>query len=131
MDSTLTDTIDDCARASYAGTASFGQIVGTLAAAGIEAYSVDYRGATAAYYLPDGRAHVIGLKKPAVDIPIVFDKAALQAAIKGSQRGEVKYPEFLQLSMQAGCVGYTVWIAGRHVAYFGRRGDQHIERFPD
>jgi uncharacterized protein YbcV (DUF1398 family) len=34
-------------------------------------------------------------------------------------------------TMDAGCVGYTVWIAGRHVAYVGRRGEVHVERFPD
>jgi hypothetical protein len=43
----------------------------------------------------------------------------------------VMYPEFKKLSQQAGCVGYTVWIAGRHVTYVGRRGETHIERFPD
>ena len=59
-----------------------------------------------------------------------FDAAALQEAIRGSQRGEVLYPEFVQRSCAAGCVGYVVWIAGRHVTYFGRRGEQHVERFP-
>ena len=33
--------------------------------------------------------------------------------------------------MSAGCIGYTRWIAGRHVADLGRRGDRHIARFPD
>jgi hypothetical protein len=28
-------------------------------------------------------------------------------------------------------VAYTVWIAGRHVVYLGRRGETHTERFPD
>lgn len=40
------------------------------------------------------------------------------------------YPEFKQLSQRAGCVGYTVWIEGRHVVYHGRRGETHVERFP-
>ncbi len=56
--------------------------------------------------------------------------AALGAAIRGSQSGQVKYPEFLARSRRAGCVGYVVWLAGRHVTYFGRRGEQHVERFP-
>lgn len=60
-----------------------------------------------------------------------FDATAIQAAVRGAQRGEVKYPQFLQLSHRAGCVGYMVWISGRHVSYFGRRGETHIERFPD
>ena len=41
------------------------------------------------------------------------------------------YPEFKKLSRQAGCIGYTVWIAGRHVSYYGRKGETHVERFPD
>jgi hypothetical protein len=40
------------------------------------------------------------------------------------------YPEFLRLSRAAGCVGYVVWLAGRHVTYFGRRGETHVEHFP-
>ena len=36
----------------------------------------------------------------------------------------------MRLSMLAGCVGYIVWIAGRHVTYFGHRGEQHVEPFP-
>ena len=67
---------------------------------------------------------------PGEQIPQDFDAQALQAAIRGAQLGEVKYPEFLKLSMAAGRVGYIVWIAGRHVTYFGRRGEVHIERFP-
>jgi hypothetical protein len=41
------------------------------------------------------------------------------------------YPEFKRLSEQAGCIGYIVWITGRHVTYFGRNGETHVERFPD
>jgi uncharacterized protein YbcV (DUF1398 family) len=54
----------------------------------------------------------------------------LCAAILGAQQGRVMYPEFKLLLQQAGCVGYTVSIAGRNVAYLGRRGETHIERFP-
>lgn len=82
------------------------------------------------YYLPTGEQHEVALPAPAIEIPTPFDAVALQAAIKGSPRGEVKYPEFLQRSFAAGCVGYVVWIVGRHVSYFGRLGEQHIERFP-
>ena len=40
------------------------------------------------------------------------------------------YPEFKVNSQRAGCIGYTVWIDGRHVTYAGRRGETHVERFP-
>lgn len=40
----------------------------------------------------------------------------------GTQKGQVMHTEFKRLSQQAGRVGYTVWIAGRHVTYLGRGG---------
>lgn len=128
--SQVVEVTAQCAQDSYAGTASFGEIVGRLAAVGIEAYYADYRGRTTTYYLPDGSTHGLPLRAPASDIPSAFDTAAVQAAIRGAQRGEVKYPAFMQRTMAAGCIGYMVWIAGRHVTYFGRKGEQHVERFP-
>ena len=60
-----------------------------------------------------------------------FDAPGVKAAIRGAQQGVVMYPEFVHLTKQAGCASYVVWIAGRHVTYFGRRGETHVERFPD
>ncbi|MFZ6653749.1 DUF1398 domain-containing protein [Undibacterium sp. TJN19] len=130
MENTVSETITQCAQASYAGTMSFGAIVGKLMVAGVESYHADYRHADTTYYLPDGETMVIALHAPAIPVAENFDTAALQAAIRGAQAGAVKYPEFLQLSMAAGCVGYLVWINGRHVIYFGRRGETHVEHFP-
>ncbi|MCC6303122.1 MAG: DUF1398 family protein [Gammaproteobacteria bacterium] len=130
MTSPLLDTAQDCAWKSYAGEISFGDVVSALASAGAESYHVDYRGKTTTYYGNDGQVVSLALKAPDIDIPRDFDKAGIQSAIRGAQRGEVKYPEFLRLSMNAGCVGYTVWITGRHVTYFGRQGEEHVERFP-
>lgn len=130
METGIREVIQTCAAASYAGTRSFGDIVGALMAAGVESYQADYRHRSTTYYLPDGETSAIALKVPGAAIAERFDALALQAAIRGAQRGEVKYPEFLELSIAAGCVGYIVWIAGRHVAYFGRRGEVHVEPFP-
>ena len=130
MEKTVSETITHCAQASYAGTMSFGAVVGALMAAGVESYHADYRHGDTTYYLPDGETVVVALHAPEMPVAEDFDAAALRAAIRGAQTGAVKYPEFLQLSMAAGCVGYMVWIGGRHVAYFGRRGETHIEHFP-
>lgn len=54
-----------------------------------------------------------------------------RAAIRGVQHGYVMYPKFKQLSQAAGCCGYTVWIASRRVAYVGRKGETHVERFAE
>lgn len=130
MNTAFTQTAERCARDSHAGAASFGQIVAALAQAGTESYHADYRKRTTSYYAGDGATHTIALHAPDLPIPAAFDAAALQTAIRAAQRGEVMYPEFMRLSMAAGCVGYIVWIAGRHVSYFGHRGEVHIEAFP-
>ena len=36
-----------------------------------------------------------------------------------------------QLLQRAGCAGYTVWLAGRHLSDLGRSGETHVERTPD
>ena len=130
MDDTTRQTIDHCARASKDGSAHFPDIVAALAGVGVESYFADYRANATTYYLPDGQTHAVALAPPDVAIADGFDAEAVLQAIRGAQSGRVMYPEFLRLSRAAGCVGYVVWIAGRHVTYFGRRGEMHVEHFP-
>ena len=122
--------IDECARASHSGATSFGEAVQKLASAGVESYFADFRRGTTTYYLASGESHAVPLHTPDADMPEAFDAAAIIDAIRGSQRGEVKYPEFVRRAVASGCIGYFVWIAGRHVRYLGRRGEDHVERFP-
>ena len=130
MDNATQSLIREAFTGSSEGRLHFGQVIGMLTQAGVESYAVDYRTHKTTYFLPDGQTLGIDTDMPDVGIGEVFDAAAVQAAIRGSQKGEVKYPEFKRLSSQAGCVGYTVWIAGRHVTYYGRKGETHVERFP-
>lgn len=123
--------IDEAAQGSNQGRLHFGQVIGLLVQAGVEAYSVDYRARRSTYYLPEGATLDVDTPMPDVAIAPDFDATALRAAIRGAQQGVVMYPQFKALSRQAGCVGYTVWIAGRQVSYFGRQGETHVERFPD
>lgn len=123
--------IHEAARGSSEGRVHFGQVIGLLVRAGVESYGVDYRARRSTYVLPNGDTLDMPTPMPDVAIAQDFDAAALRAAIRGAQQGEVMYPEFKKLSRQAGCVGYTVWVAGRHVSYFGRKGETHVERFPD
>jgi uncharacterized protein YbcV (DUF1398 family) len=131
MNESQRQAAEQCAHESHAGIASFPDIVGRLAQAGIGSYLADYRAARTTYFAREGGTHDVALAMPAQPIAPSFDATALQAAIRGAQRGEVKYPRFLELSAAAGCVGYIVWIDGRHVVYFGALGEQHVERFPD
>ncbi len=130
MNDSIRQNIERAARASKDGTAHFPDIVAALAGVGVESYFADYRAGLTTYYLPDGSTHAVALVPPEVEIADGFDAAAVQQAIRGAQSGRVMYPEFLCLSRAAGCVGYVAWLAGRHVSYFGRRGETHVERFP-
>lgn len=130
MTAKLQELVTACAQAAHEGTRPFAAIVGDLMAAGVPSYWVDHRGASTTYHLPEGGAVVLPLAMPEGPIAEAFDAPGLQEAIRASQRGELKYPQFLARAMAAGCVGYQVWLEGRHVLYFGRRGEQHLERFP-
>jgi uncharacterized protein YbcV (DUF1398 family) len=130
MQTSTEKLIRDLAAASNEGRTHFGDVVGSLLRAGVESYHVDYRACRTTYYLPSGETLAVEQHAPEVEIGVAFDAAAIQAAIRGAQSGAVLYPEFKRLSQRGGCVGYTVWLAGRHVTYFGRNGETHVERFP-
>ncbi|SEB14297.1 DUF1398 family protein [Variovorax sp. YR216] len=118
-------------EASNKGSIHFGEVIAKLASVQVESYYVDYRTGRTTYYLPDGATLDLDFERPQEGIAEAFDGDALRSAILGAQQGRVMYPEFKHLSQRAGCSGYTVWIAGRHVAYAGRKGETHIERFPN
>ena len=130
MNSETQRLIDQCVAASHAGTGNFGAQVMLLSQHGVESYHVDFRERASSYSAPTGAAYRVSIEPPSLPIAQAFDAEALVAAIRGSQQGLVQYPEFMQRAMQAGVVAYTVWIAGRHVRYFGRRGETHVEHFP-
>ncbi len=131
MNESTRTTIQSTFDASNQGSIHFGQVIGQLVGAGVESYHVDYRTGGSTYYLPDGSTADFTFERPQHGIAERFDGDAVRAAILGAQQGRVMYPEFKTLTQSAGCVGYTVWIAGRHVVYLGRRGETHVERFPD
>jgi len=130
MDHAIESVIRETLDASNEGRIHFGQVIGNLAGVGIESYVVDYRCGRITYYMPSGESLTVELKVPKVDIAAELSAPGIKAAILGAQRGQVMYPEFKRISQEAGCIGYTVWITGKHVAYYGRKGETHIERFP-
>ena len=116
---------------SNQGRIHFGQVIGQLQAVHVEAYHVDYRAGRSTYYLPNDETMDFAFAPSGTSVARSFDGEAIRAAIRGAQQGTVMYPEFKSLSQSGGCVGYTVWIVGRQVSYFGRKGETHVERFPD
>lgn len=131
MKDSTRELIHEAFNGSSVGRLHFGQVIGLLIEAGVESYVADYRGHRTTYYLASGETLALELETPLTEVAQAFNANAVKAAILGAQQGAVMYPEFKRLSMEAGCVGYTVWIAGRHVSYFGRKGETHLERFPD
>lgn len=130
MNTAVESVIRDAAKLSSEGKIHFGEVVGMLLEAGVESYQVDYRACRTTYYLPDGDTLTLEAPLPEVEIANTFSADAIKGAILGAQKGDVMYPKFKRLSQQGGCIGYTVWLTGRHVTYFGRNGETHIEKFP-
>lgn len=124
---TIRNTLAD----SEAERIHFGDVIARLSSVGVESYTVDYRNNRFTYHLSNDQSLTLEAKASDTIIGDAFKAAEIQSAIRQAQQGIVKYPEFKKLSKQAGCVGYAVWIAGRHVTYFGRKGEQHIENFPN
>lgn len=120
----------DCARDSNAGTIGFGEIVRRLAGAGIERYHADYCRMDLTYYTPDGGSCVVPMGHESAAISPTFAAAQIKAAVRLSQKGELKYQQFTARALAAGCVGYFVQIHGQCVQYFGRHGEVHTEWFP-
>jgi uncharacterized protein YbcV (DUF1398 family) len=129
MNEQIRAAIQSTFEASNKGSLHFGEVIGQLMAVRVESYHVDYRSGRTTFYLPDGATLDLGFEQPQDGIADAFDSEAVRGAILGAQQGRVMYPEFKQLSQRAGCIGYTVWIAGRHVTYLGRKGETHIEQF--
>lgn len=111
---------------------TFPQIVGTLMAAGFEAYRIDLRRGVATYYRGDGTA--TDLPMPArFEVGAVFDTTEVQAGIRSAQTLEpgYTYPGFCRRITAAGCADYLVSFTGRRALYVGRTGETHVEVFPD
>lgn len=130
MDSERTMVMHECAQGSLQGTLTFPEVVRKLAGIGVERYHTDYSRQEVTYYFPDGDSFVASLPHPPQATAATFSAAAVEAAIREIQRGEIQYGEFVRKTMAAGCVGYFVQIGGRRALYFGRHSETHLELFP-
>jgi uncharacterized protein YbcV (DUF1398 family) len=130
MNTNIKQVIEESVAGSYAGTRDFPTHVMAVAGQGVESYRVDFREHASTYFLPGGESHTVNMLSHQVAIAAAFDEPAVIATIRAIQQGQIKYTEFVDRVMRAGCVSYIVWIAGGYVAYFGRRGETYIERFP-
>jgi uncharacterized protein YbcV (DUF1398 family) len=122
-----------CLKGAESNTMTFPQIVGTLMQDGFEGYAIDFRRATATYYLPDGDSVELPAHKIEVPVASTFDASPIQAAIKEAQQlvPGYTYKIFCKKVAAAGCAGYIVSFSGRRALYIGRTAETHVEHFPD
>jgi uncharacterized protein YbcV (DUF1398 family) len=122
-----------CLAAAEDGAMAFPQIVGMLMEAGFESYEIDFRRATATYYLPDGQSAQLPAHRVTAAIAPTFDTARLQAAIGEAQQQVpgYSYRGFCEKAATAGCASYVVSFSGRRALYIGRTGETHVEHFPN
>jgi uncharacterized protein YbcV (DUF1398 family) len=132
MDARLSDIAEKCLRGAEDGGLDFPEIVRTLMQAGFESYAIDFRRATATYYLPDGESIAFPTQRHATPVAAALDVVALQAAIREAQQAapDYSYRGFCEKVMAGGCAGYVVSFSGRRAVYFGRTAEIHVEHFP-
>jgi uncharacterized protein YbcV (DUF1398 family) len=132
MDARFSEIAESCLQAAENGSMAFPEIVGKLMQAGFESYAVDFRRATATYYLPDGDSVVLPTHRHRTLIASALNVAALQAAIREAQQSapDYTYLGFCEKVMAGGCAGYVVSFSGRRAVYFGRTAETHVEHFP-
>lgn len=117
-------------QGSSEGRLTFPQVIGMLAGEGVESYCVDFVSGVDTFYMPDGRTHVEPVSLNQTSVAEEFSAAGVVAAIRAAQADKLRYPEFVNCVKRAGVAGYRVFLSGRKVIYFGRKGDLHIEEFP-
>jgi len=122
-----------CLDGAEGNTMTFPQIVETLMKVGFECYAVDFRRATATYYLPDGDS--VELSTHGLNSPIAptLDTAQMQTAIRSAQQQVpcYTYKGFCEKAVSSGCAGYIVSFSGRRALYIGRTAEIHVENFPN
>lgn len=115
---------------SLRGEATFPEVVKVMMMEGVESYWVDLVRREDTFYMPDGQTHRETMKMPAPGIAGEFAQAEVIAAIRAAQTDTIRYPEFVRRLAAAGATGYAVYLAGKKVVYFGRKGEMHVEEFP-
>ncbi|MDE2514608.1 MAG: DUF1398 family protein [Rhodospirillales bacterium] len=122
-----------CLAAAEGNTMAFPAIVGMLMQAGFESYAIDFRRASATYYLPDGDSIALAAHRVEAPIAPAFDVAGMRAAIREAQQQSpgYTYRGFCEKAALAGCAGYIVSFSGRRALYVGRTAETHVEPFPD
>ncbi len=97
---------------------------------GVESYFCDLANGAETFYQTDGKTYSEKMILPLMPIAEEFSSSDLVEAIRGAQRDTIRYPEFMKRSSAAGVMASWAFLTGRKVIYFGRKGEFHVEEFP-
>lgn len=125
-----TQIIEKTLEQTLKGQIVFPDVVATLVGEGVCFYQVDLLRHEHRYYDANGASFVTQDSLQDLVSGGPFSAEKIKAAIRQSQAGQLKYPEFMKEIGAAGCVFYVAYLDGKNVAYFGRTGDVHVEHFP-
>jgi uncharacterized protein YbcV (DUF1398 family) len=125
-----TEVMHMTTEASEAGKLRFPEVVKALSEVGVESYHSDLISGVKTFYMPNGESYEERLAMKPGEIAEKFSENALVAAIRAAQKDEILYPEFLKRAAAAGAAAYRVFITGRRAVYIGRKGEIHVEEFP-
>lgn len=126
-----TNVIHEVLAETQAGKLIFPEVVRRLLEVGVESYFCDLATGAETFYLSGGQTHVEKMILPLSPVADEFSSPDLIAAIRGAQTDKIRYPEFFKRSAAAGVIAYWAFLTGRKVIYFGRKGEFHVEDFPD
>jgi uncharacterized protein YbcV (DUF1398 family) len=129
MDAYVKDVVREMSKASDDERITFPEVVKALMEVGIERYHADLVVGRKTYYLPDGDFEEVEVHKVEAATG-EFSAKGVEKAVRLIQRQAIGYRQFCRLIADAGCVGYFVSLTGRRAVYYGRTGDEHVERFP-
>jgi hypothetical protein len=125
MNSSTKRVIEHCANALNQGYANLAQAIDRLGEVGIESCHVDYRIPALVFYDSDGASYSLPLPTPCGSIANGFDHCALQHALAAEHSGGLDFPAFTRSTLEAGCVGFFLWLDDWHATFLGRHGEIH------
>jgi uncharacterized protein YbcV (DUF1398 family) len=125
-----TKVIEQTLQETEAGRKTFPECVKALLAVGVESYLVNFGRMEKSSYGLNGETHIQKMSLPASPIADTFSNDDLIAALRGAQRDEIRYPEFVKRAKAAGVEAYWAFLTGKRVVYLGRKGEVHVEEFP-
>jgi uncharacterized protein YbcV (DUF1398 family) len=129
MEDHVKEVVHEMSKASDEERITFPEVVNALMEVKIERYHADLVVGRKTYYLSDGDFEETQTHK-AGGAALAFSAEGVEKAVRAIQRQEIAYREFCHRIADAGCVGYFVSLAGRRAVYYGRTGDEYVERFP-